>query len=300
MKIAYLILAHRNPKHIKRMIEALSCQDCAFFLHIDGKSNIEDFRGLKGDNVFFPPERVPVYWAEYSMVEAILILIRQALAGPVPYDYLVLLSGSDYPLRSKKYIHEFFEQRNGTQFISMSKIPDAAAGLPLSKINALSIPSSKPVYRFVMKGLARLNLAKRDFRKHLGALRPWGGSTWWALTRDACLYICEFVKENPSVCKYFERTLTSDETFFHTILGNSIFGQKVQRSLMYDDWSAGSPHPATIDGSHLALFAAQEKVTLDDAFGPGELLFARKFSDDSQELVRRIDELREWKDRKAG
>jgi len=48
------------------------------------------------------------------------------------------------------------------------------------------------------------------------------------------------------------------------------------------------------------LFAAQEKVTLDDAFGPGELLFARKFSDDSQELVRRIDELREWKDRKAG
>ncbi len=298
MKIAYLILAHRNPKHIKKMIEALSCQDCSCFLHIDSKSRIDDFRQIEGDNIFFSDKRVPVYWAEYSMVEAILILIQQALSRPENYDYYVLLSGSDYPLRSKEYIHNFFDSMNGTQFISMAKIPNTAAGVPLSKINTLGIPSSKPLYRFVMRVLRRFNLANRDYRKHLGTLQPWGGSTWWALTRDACQYIIEFTKDNHSICKYFEGTLTSDETFFHTILGNSIFGRQVHRSLMYDDWSAGSLHPAMISSKHLTLFEAHEKVSLNDAFGPGELLFARKFSDDSLELLQRIDEMINRKDRK--
>jgi hypothetical protein len=300
MKIAYLILAHRNPIHIRKMIDVLSSEDCSFFLHVDRKSRQDLFLFLKKENVFFSDKRISVYWAEYSMVEAILILIQQALCGPQSYDYYVLLSGSDYPLRSKEYIHNFFDKNRGMEFISMARIPNEEAGVPLSKIDTLAIPSSRPIYRSIVKACARLGLARRDYRKHLAGLQPYGGSTWWALTRDACEYILSFVKKNPSVCEYFEKTYTSDETFFHTILGNSILKSRVHRGLMYDDWPANSPHPVTINSEHLALFEAHEKVTLDDAFGPGELLFARKFSDDGIALVERIDEMMKRKDQRFG
>ena len=95
MKIAYLILAHKNPRLLKKTVEALSCDDCAFFIHIDKKSNIADFSEIRGENVFFSAKRVPVYWGEFSQVRAILRLIRQALECSERYDYFVLLSGSE-------------------------------------------------------------------------------------------------------------------------------------------------------------------------------------------------------------
>ena len=66
---------------------------------------------------------------------------------------------------------------------------------------------------------------------------------------------------------------------------------------MYDDWSAGGVHPEVITEKHLALFEAHKQVSLDDAFGPGELLFARKFPDESAMLVERIDRMIALKDR---
>ena len=109
MKIAYLIFAYKNPKLMARIIESLSCEDASFFIHIDRKSDFKQFSSIKGPNVFFTQKRLPVYWGEFSGNEAILILIREALAHPKIHDYFVLLSGSEYPLQTKEYIHQFFE-----------------------------------------------------------------------------------------------------------------------------------------------------------------------------------------------
>jgi hypothetical protein len=296
MKIAYLILAHNNPGHLSRMIAALSHQDCSFFVHIDGKSNIDDFRHINGDKVHFIENRLDVYWGEYSMVEAILALIRQALAAVEGNGYLVLLSGSDYPLRSNEYINGFFERMYGTQFISMVEIPDGAADQPLSKINRFSPASSRPICRFFARALGRIGLASRDYRKHLGILRPFVGSTWWALTADACRYILEFVEHNRSICNYFENTFSSDEMLFHTILATSTFSPRVHRSLVYADWSDRGPHPAMIAEGHLVMFERSEKFDIENPFGRGELLFARKFSENSRAIIDRIDEMIHRKD----
>ncbi|MCI0600983.1 MAG: beta-1,6-N-acetylglucosaminyltransferase [Beijerinckiaceae bacterium] len=296
MKIAYLILAHKNPRLIARTIEALSCEDSAFFVHIDKKSNIDEFLIIEAGNVVFTEERIHVYWAEYSMVEAILILIQQALAESKQYEYYILLSGSDYPLRSKEYISRFFDQRRGTEFISLARLPNTKAGLPLSKINTVSFPSDQPALRLLVKAFAKLGLGQRDYRKHLPNLQPYGGSTWWALTRSACQYILDFTKYNAFVCEYFAKTITPDETFFHTIFGNSSFSRNAQRGLMYDDWSDGPFHPAMLNSSHLDFFEANQEVMIDDAFGPGELLFARKFSDQTLDFLNRLDDIIKAKD----
>jgi hypothetical protein len=289
MKIAYLLFAYKNPKLVARVIERLSTEDCAFFIHIDQKSDMDQFSHLRGKSVFFTEKRMSVYWAEFTGIEAILLLIRQALAGPHEYEYFVLLSGSDYPLRSASYIHGFLQKNRGAEFINIVRVP--APGKPLSRINTLRFPSTKPVRRFVARGLAKLGLARRDYRKYLGNLDAYSGNTWWAITRDACQYILEFTKKNPHVGAYFENVFAPEEAFFHTILGNSAFKSRIRRNLVYEDWSKPGGHPAMINDQHVAFFESQDTVCVSDLFGDGELLFARKFSDDDFALLKRIDDM---------
>lgn len=289
MKIAYLVFGYKNPWLIERVITKLSTEDCAFFIHIDQKSSMEGFSRIRGGNVFFAEERIPVYWAEFSGIEAILLLLRQALANSQHYERFVLLSGSDYPLRSAGYIHTFLEKNRGSEFMSIVKVP--APGKPLSRINTLRLPSSKPLGRFAVRVLAKMGLAQRDYRKYLGNLEAYAGNTWWALTRDACQYISEFVGHNQHVVEYFQNVFAPEESFFHTILGNSAFKSRIRKNLLYEDWSAQGAHPAMINERHIAFFEAHERVSVSDVFGDGEFLFARKFSDDSLKLLERIDDM---------
>ena len=287
MKIGYLVLAHNNPRILARAIGALTSPNCDFFIHIDEKSDIQSFAGIRGTNHFFAERRLPVYWGEFSQVQAIVLLLRQALRTR-DYDYLVLLSGSDYPLRSPAYIHEFLERNRGLEFISLVKMP--APGKPLARINTIRFPSSKPVLRFAFRALAKFGLARRDCRKYLG-LEPYAGETWWALTGNACQFILEFVRHNRHLEEYFQNSAAADESFFHTILGNSAFKSKIRRNLHYADWSVGGDHPATIAEQHVAFFEARDKIEVSDMFGLGEALFARKFSDTNLELLDRIDSM---------
>ena len=244
---------------------------------------------IRGGNVAFLEHRYTVFWAEFSGVMAILSLIRRALHGPERYDYLVLLSGSEYPLKSQRYIHDFFRANKGTEFIDMVRIPNSRAGKPLSHINTFRVQSHRPVLQCVVKALSRLRCVRRNYRKALGSLEPYGGHTWWALTRDACQYICNFVDANPRVVRFFENAPQPEETFFHTILGNSVFRQRVRRNLVYEDWSAGGARPAMIGEKHLAYFEANRTIYIEDVFGSGEVLFARKYSDDNSEALDRVD-----------
>jgi hypothetical protein len=147
--------------------------------------------------------------------------------------------------------------------------------------------------------LAKAGLAQRDYRKYLRGLEPYSGITWWALSRSACQYLLEFVESNPYMSEYFENVFAPEETFFHTILGNSPFMSRVRRNLVYEDWSARGAHPAMIGDRHLALFESQGAVSVNDIYGPGELLFARKLSDENLALLERIDNMIALKERVA-
>ena len=87
-----------------------------------------------------------------------------------------------------------------------------------------------------------------------------------------------------------------EESFFHTILGNSPFCERTRRSLLYRDWSIPGHHPAMLNESHVRVFEERTTVWIEDQFGCGEALFARKFSDDSLFLLEAIDAMDKRKD----
>lgn len=296
MKIAYLMTVHKNPQLLKRAIGTLSSEDCAFFIHVDRKADIQEFSAIGGDNIFFSEQRMPVYWGEFSQVEATMQLIRQSLASSENYEYFVFLQGSDYPLRSGRYIKAFLENNSGREFINLVRMP--APGFPLSKVNKLTYASDKPVRRFIARLLGKLGLAHRDYRRHLAWLEAYAGNACWTLSRNAVQYVMEFSTSNPDVQAYFQNAFTSDEMFFHTIVGNSQFLARVRRNLVYVDWHAGN-HPDMVNDRHLRFFESQDKVWVDDEWGSGEVLFARKFSDDNMNLVDRVDKMIRRKEKHA-
>ena len=296
IKIAYLMLVHRNPKLLKRVMSVLSSEHCAFFIHIDLKADIREFSDIGGKNIFLSEQRLPIYWGEFSQVDATIRLIWQALDSSASYDYFVFMQGSDYPLRSSSYIQKFLEKNSDCEFMSLVKLP--APGFPLSKINKLRYPSDKPVRRFASRALAKLGLARRDYSKYLGSLEAYAGDACWALSRHACEYIVEFAARHPHVERYFRDTFTSDEMFFHTILGNSPLRPRLRRGLLYRDWPVSDAHPAMLNDAHIRFFEQKQEVWVEDQFGSGEALFARKFSDDRPDLLQRIDDMIDRKEKR--
>jgi hypothetical protein len=61
-------------------------------------------------------------------------------------------------------------------------------------------------------------------------------------------------------------------------------------SFVYEEWSAAGSHQAMISEKQIAFFQITRKV-FDPYEESSELLFARKFSDDSLALPFRIDQM---------
>jgi hypothetical protein len=287
MRIAYLNLVHKNPRLLRRAIERLSSCNSAFFIHVDQKADINAFSEIRSQNVFFSERRIPVYWAEFSNVDAILDLLRHGLRSSTDYEYFVLMQGADYPLHGAAYIEDFFGRHRGTEFMSLVKMP--APGYPLSKINTLRYTSDKPVRRFASRALAKLGRAQRDYRTYLGDLQPFAGDACWALSKAACEYVVRFADSHSEVTNYFRNTHVPEESYFHTILGNSRFHSNIQRSLLYRYWPTPGHHPEALTEEHINFFEKHAQLVINDQFGSGEALFARKFSDARLDLIDRLD-----------
>jgi hypothetical protein len=283
MNVAYLILAHRHPEQLARLVRQLRSPAADLFVHIDAQADLAPFLQTVGSEAQFTATRIPIHWGDYSLVRAALVLMEEALAPPRRYDYLVLISGADYPLRSATEIENFFRENQGVEFIDSVAMPSAAAAKPLSRLTRYK-GHPGPLGWCIGKGhrlLGELGLMPkaRDYKKHFGELVPYAGNQWWALTRDACLYIRKFAAENPRIMKFYENTHIPDEMVFQTILANSPFRPSMRRSVTYSDWSGGGANPAEIGERHIAMFRANPRMKIDGIYGSGELLFCRKVTD---------------------
>jgi hypothetical protein len=60
---------------------------------------------------------------------------------------------------------------------------------------------------------------------------------------------------------------------------------------MYDDWTNQGAHPELIGEYNIQLFEEKENIIFSDMYGSGEMLFARKFSDNNLAVVQQIDDM---------
>lgn len=302
-RIAILIIAHNRPKQLLRLVKSLDMGKFDFFIHIDGKTEISQFSDLiKLDNVIFLKKRVRTFLDDFSLVEATMNLLEEALSRN--YIYYCLLTGQDYPIKSSQYIYN--------KLIS---------SYPMNWIDAYPI-SAKPwfaekygKYRYNQK-LRRLtkSMGKRQqlFGKPLRALfrivervetlckgspnailmnKGYAlstGSHFWMITDKAATYIYGVYKggELNEIFRYLE---VPEECFCQTVLLHNLsFSRNIpdclQTSRDDDLYGIDLPHLRYIKWyEHGKHSTGHPFIIKDEDFSllrKADALFARKFDID--------------------
>lgn len=124
-KHAYLIMCYEYNEILCTLLRMIDCCSNDIFVHIDAKS--DDFSSklrqfVQYSNIFFVRDRIKVYWAHYSQIEAEYRLFRDAYRGG--YLRYHLLSGIDLPIKSQQYIHDFCDSYPDKEFLGISDIID--------------------------------------------------------------------------------------------------------------------------------------------------------------------------------
>ncbi|QTG79517.1 beta-1,6-N-acetylglucosaminyltransferase [Arthrobacter crystallopoietes] len=231
--IKFLLYAHTDPVMTARLCSAL--KPYAVHVHIDLKSEIKAFESeaikANADNIVFTQRRVPVFWAGYSQVEAMRILIEEAGSYAKPGDYFVMLSGQDYPVKPVSEFERFLTANQGTQYIKCFKV-DESNDHYRQQVNGRHHRDLKLLGK-AQGGLKRLrNVVIRiaDLLTLVAPTKPADlvithGQTHWALTAECAIELNNSV--NPAIERFFRRCFSPDEKFFHTLVVNSRFRSKM-------------------------------------------------------------------------
>ncbi len=122
----YIILAHKNPEQIKRLVNRLKHKNVNFYIHVDKSIPLKPFSDALTDidkiYLLNDEERVTCHWADLGMVLGTIECIKRILSDGRS-GYAVLLSGQDYPLYNSTEIFEFFKHNNGLHYISGIPLP---------------------------------------------------------------------------------------------------------------------------------------------------------------------------------
>lgn len=274
MMKAYVILAHKHPEQLFRLVQRLADISSFFFIHIDKKANISDFRNLKnlGHKIIFV-ERVTANWGEFGLVKATLNGLKAVRNYGHTFERIILLSGQDYPIKSNAEIDQYFKSTNFTIFLEYYSLPDEVKWKPgggLYRVNKYFFG-----LRLYQKFLARATNLLAAFlpflqRKIPSGMKPYAGSGWWMIDNDALNYILTYVEENPGYLAFHQYTFAADELFFHMILLDGK-DQKITKNITNSNkrfvkWK-------DIHASHPEIIKLSDMQTIIDS----EDLFARKF-----------------------
>ncbi len=265
MKIAFIILTHRNPAQLERLLRRIAHPGIDCYVHIDAKCNLDEWKqALNLPGVFTVLPRTDIKWAGYGMVEATFDCMRQIRNSGMSYNYITMLSGQDYPIKTAEEIFRFLSRPSTKQYIGI--IPETELAMMMSKVNNYHLVDLTFPGKFK---LADLMTKLLPARKPPLRMKIYSGSQWWTLTEDCAYFILDHMERHPAISRYFKLTWGPDEFIFQTILMNSKYKNEVTGyDLHYIDWSEGKEHPKMLSAEDLPAMAASP------------LLFARKFDMD--------------------
>lgn len=278
MRIAYLILCHKNPEQVQMLIKKLDNKNTDFYIHIDKKA--ENFLLSNSGNIFLVPDkkRIDVQWATNSMIIATFEVIHLMLDSKRKYDYVFLISGQDFPIKSNEEIDSFLTENQGTNFIEI--LPHSSEYYKrYMKRNDIFYPKCiqkptifakvlKKFYIYLSGGYNHtFNIFKR---KNNNKLSFEFGSQWWCLTYDCLVWINNYVIAHKNILDFFEYALTPDECIFQTLFMISPYKEKRQDKLTYLEWDKNKNNPRIFTKEDFSLlkrskcfFARKFDTTID-------------------------------------
>lgn len=247
---AYLILVHKNPGQLRKLITLLDDSRNDIYVHIDGKASFDpdEFKSVcRFSRLVFIVPRLKVYWGGVNSMRCELSLLREAVSAG-PYSYYHLISGMDLPIKDQDTIHDFFDRNEGKEFFDFWEMdediyervryytlfPEGEGNFLTHFVNGLFKDVQKAVGYSINKDI--------DF--HFS-------SVWFSMTDALARYV---ISKETWLERVFAHTSNCDELFLATVVWNSPFREHLYNSevarnhavnesnMRFIDWSRGGSH----------------------------------------------------------
>ena len=241
---AFLILAHNQPELLSRIVSVLMAPNHYFFIHVDAKCDgFQRFRDatnrIGGGNAQFV-NRIACYHCGVSLVYAEIALLKEAERHPAHFDYVHLISGQDYPLRTNRQFDEFFENTDES-FMCYNFEEDMDYWRPIydEKANWWHSNGTNGIidrfcYRHSHSRLLNRLLPRRPIPNHAG------GWQWFSWSDKVVTFVMRYMTEHPKLLRRFNHTGSPDEHYFTTMLYPYLDQLKIRKHfpLRYISWHA--------------------------------------------------------------
>ena len=289
MKLTYIIMAHKLPEQLVRLVQRLDTPDATFLIHVDRKTDDGIYRqilhSLEGRNNVYFLERRRVYYCDFTHVAVALGALREQRELGIPFDYVLLLTGQDYPTRSGAQLQAYLAAHAGRSFMEYFPLPEKRWGVEDGGISRfthwhwnirgreLEFPHAYGPLKAIPMPVRRALLQHLPaYRKLPGDLTVFGGGAYWSLTRECIEYVEKYTAEHPQFVRFFWHARIPEEMFFQTILLNSPLRHTiVNDDLRYIAWTQ-SRHPVILRSDDYEkvresgkLFARKFDLTIDAA-----------------------------------
>ncbi|WP_193747490.1 hypothetical protein [Cellvibrio sp. OA-2007] len=123
IKIAWIINAYQKPEQIIQIIDRVLGPLDSVWLHYDKKASEAEFQYLcnyyKADPRVHLYKKFPIFWGGIQIVWADLFLAKKLLSSATPFDYVIHITGTTYPIKSGSALRQFLADNFQTSFINL-------------------------------------------------------------------------------------------------------------------------------------------------------------------------------------
>lgn len=294
VKLAFLIVSHRNPAQVVRLVRTLREGPAVQVVvrHDQRRSRLgADAVEQAGGRLL--RDELDVEWGGWSHLRMLLAALERFAAELDP-DWLMVLSGQDYPLRPLAQVEGRLATAGHDAYLAHPWQLDTGALPPppteefFLRYAYLHLPAPglpwfprrlrRVVYfreRPRRLGIRRARLPFRD------DLRCWVSSDWPTLNRRALDAVLRTAREERRLMRSYRRSVAPAESFFATALMNDPALKVSGDHRRFVRFQPGAPSPDVLTSADIHELEASGAE------------FARKFDADvDARILDRLDELR--------
>jgi hypothetical protein len=255
MKEVFLIHAHKDIDQLNGLVEQLRDDDFLIYVNLDLKWTIDPARVHPAARLV--QQRIDVRWGGFSQVQATLNSLRQVVAEVPDFDKVIFLSAQDFPLLPNVCLKQELAALAHNELLDA--VPVRKDGWPVAFRYQYFYREGGSRLERAICGVANRVLRALHWKRAMPhGLAPWGGSSWWALSRECILMLLDRFTREPGLKRFFGTVLCPDEMFFQTLVMNSPLGARVLRqNFRHIQWpEQGARNPKILDEADFEAIAA--------------------------------------------
>jgi len=306
MRLAFLIMNHRDPAQLMRLVAALRLElpEAPIVVHNDKfRTQIASSALDPIGNAYLLTSDEPIRWGDFSLVDAFWRSMSWMIEH-IEFDWLILLSAQDYPIKPCAKLGDYlaatgadvllrarpisqlkkgrFRRNKGRRYLYQYR--SAATGWKADELSG----NLRPWIRRHMGLFADIlnNVQPCLHIYKLSDQMPWRigfrarstpftqnepccyGSVWISLSRRAAEFVVTTAQERPDYVEYYRRTMHPDESATATLVYNAPELRIEPHDIHHIRWAhSRQGHPDVFVASDLPELLA----------APEHEFFARKF-----------------------